>query len=183
MIRFVIGPDRAVVADLAERLPGRGIWLSASRVVIEGAKGGSADPRGGLARAFARAARGPVTLPDDLLSVLETGLSRRIADTLGLARRAGHAVAGFGKARDWVVTGKAVLVIQARDGSQAERARLLAGADGLPVADPLDAASLGAVFGRDHVVHVAVARGGLADALRDETTRLRGLMGPAAVPE
>ena len=155
MIRFALGPNRALVPDYAGRLPGRGIWLSADRVVIEGAKGGHADPRGGLARAFARAARGPVTLPADLLSALEGGLSRRIGDTLGLARRAGQAVAGFGKAREWVVAGRAALVIQARDGSVAERARLLAGADGLAVAAPLDAATLGAVFGRDHVVHVA----------------------------
>src|SRR5271168_2433426 len=57
MIRFVIGPDRAVVPDLAERLPGRGIWLSAARDVLETAR---------LRGAFAKAARGPVTVPPDL---------------------------------------------------------------------------------------------------------------------
>src|SRR5262245_60547881 len=55
LIRFVIAPDRAVVPDLAATLPGRGIWLSASLDVIE-----TARAQGGLGRAFARAARGPV---------------------------------------------------------------------------------------------------------------------------
>src|SRR5271167_3598140 len=35
MIRFVVGPDRQIVPDLAAKLPGRGIWLSASRNVLE----------------------------------------------------------------------------------------------------------------------------------------------------
>ena len=42
----------------------------------------------------------------------------------------------------------------------------------------LSAAALGAVFGRDHVVHVVVARGRLADALKLETDRLAGIAGP-----
>src|ERR1700684_2038686 len=65
MIRFVVGPDRAVVPDLAARLPGRGIWLSASGDVIE-AQRGKGDGYRQLARAFARAARGPVLVPPDL---------------------------------------------------------------------------------------------------------------------
>ena len=97
MIRFVVGPDRAVVPDLTATLPGRGIWLSASGDVIERARA-----QGGLGRAFARAARGPVLVPPDLPAVLETALVRRISELLGLARRAGQAVAGFDKAREWL---------------------------------------------------------------------------------
>jgi predicted RNA-binding protein YlxR (DUF448 family) len=178
MIRFVIGPDRTLVPDLGARLPGRGIWLSANRDVIERARA-----TGGLARAFARAARGQVAVPPDLIGILTAGVRRRIIDTLGLARRAGQAVGGFQKAREWVAGGRAVLVLQASDGSAAERDRLLAGAGAeLVVETPLDAATLGSVFARDHVMHVAVSRGGLADALKIEAARLRGLVGPADAP-
>ena len=34
MVRFVIGPDHRPVPDLEEKLPGRGLWLSAERHVI-----------------------------------------------------------------------------------------------------------------------------------------------------
>src|SRR3978361_1299006 len=105
MIRFVVGPDRQIVPDLAARLPGRGIWLSASRDVLESSgaqeekrleggrqhKQGDANTRN-LARAFARAARGPVSVPSDLFGLLQTALVRRIGESLGLARRAGQAV-------------------------------------------------------------------------------------------
>ncbi|HTM96141.1 MAG TPA: RNA-binding protein [Croceibacterium sp.] len=167
MIRFVISPDRVVVPDLTASLPGRGIWLSALGDVVE-----TARSRG----AFARAARGQVTVPPDLASGLQAALARRIADTLGLARRAGQAVSGFAKAREWLAAGRAAVVLQASDGSAAERARLLGGNAGkLPALVPLDGATLGAIFGRDHVVHVAVAPGRLAERLTIEAARLAGL--------
>lgn len=170
MIRFVIGPERALTPDLAARLPGRGMWLSARADVLDTA----------LARcAFARAARGPVRLPSDLPDRLRAGLRGRIAETLGLARRAGQAVAGFEKARDWVRSGRARMVLQASDGSAEERRRFLSAARDLPVWAPLTGAELGAVFGREQAVHVAVSRGNLASALADECERLAGLVPPA----
>jgi predicted RNA-binding protein YlxR (DUF448 family) len=167
MIRFVVGPDRTVVPDLAARLPGRGIWLSAQGDVLE-----TARAKGG----FARAARGPVQVPADLAGIVRTGLLRRITELLGLARRAGQAIAGFEKAQATVRAGRAGLLVQAADGSADECARFRSGMpDGLPVVAPLDAAALGAVFGRDRVVHVAVTPGRLAQALANETARLAGV--------
>lgn len=167
MIRFVIGPDRTVVPDLAARLPGRGIWLSAARDVVQPGRA-----RG----AFAKAARGPVTVPPDLVELLQAALVRRIGELLGLARRAGQTVAGFEKVREWLRTGQAGLVIQASDGSADERRRCLSSARGpVLVYLPLTAAALGAVFGRDHTVHVVVAPGALADRIGMECSRLAGL--------
>ncbi len=174
MIRFVLGPDRKIVPDLAARLPGRGMWLSARADVIETARAKGA---------FARVARGPVTVPADLSEILQVGLSRRVGEFLGLARRAGQTVAGFAKAREWLVQGKVAGVIQATDGSLEERARLLSGARDIWVAWPLPAAALGAVFGRDHVVHVALAPGRLAETLRVEIDRLAGISGQVLVKQ
>ncbi len=166
MLRFVVAPDGRVVPDLAARLPGRGMWLSARADVLE-----TARARG----AFPRAARRPVTVPADLSALVQGGLAGRVADLLGLARRAGEAVAGFTKAREWVVARRVALVLQAADGSADERARLLSGAGDVPAFLPLDAARLGAVFGREQAVHVAVARGGLAGRLLLECGRLAGV--------
>lgn len=167
MIRFVVGPDGQVVPDLTGRLPGRGLWLSARGSMLE-------DPR--LAQAFARAAKARVTVPDDLRSRLVAGLERRVAELLGLARRAGQAVAGFVVAREWVVSGRAGLVVEARDGAPDGRRKLLAGAV-VPVVAPLTAAELGGIFARDHVVHAAVAPGRLALAIVTEAERLAGVRG------
>lgn len=173
MLRFVVGPGRMLAPDLAARLPGRGIWLSARRDVLE-----TARTRG----AFARAARGPVTLPPDLPTLIEGMLVRRVTELLGLARRAGQAVCGFQRAREWVQSGRVGLVVQASDGSVEERARFLSGARELKVVQPLPAQALGTVFGRDHVVHAVVATGRLAEALGIETDRLAGVAAAAGQP-
>jgi len=165
MIRFVIAPDMRVVPDLAQRLPGRGIWLSARGDVLE-----TARARG----IFAKVARAPAIAPADLLEQVRAGLVRRIIEHLGLARRAGQAVGGFVKARSWLESGRAGLIVQALDASPDECARLLAGKT-IPAVSPLPASDLGAAFGRDHLVHVAIAHGRLAEALKIETGRLAGL--------
>ena len=175
MIRFVVLPPDAeagrklalVIPDLTATLPGRGIWLSARRDVLEAAR-----TRGG----FARAARCQVMVAPDLASGLAASLTRRVGETLGLARRAGQAVAGYSKAREWLEGGRAGLVVQASDGSPEERQRFLSGWNGrVPAVAPLDAAQLGGVFGRDHIVHVALLRGRLADRVRVESGRLDGV--------
>jgi hypothetical protein len=172
MIRFVIGPDKTVVPDIAAKLPGRGLWLSARSDVIQ-----TACTKG----AFARTARMSVTVPPDLLFVLQASLVRRVGDHLGLARRAGQAVAGFQKAREWLVGGRAALIVQASDGSSDERVRFLSGwTENVPVVAPLDGARLGSIFGRDHTVHVAVAAGRIATTLQIEAERLAGLTGGGA---
>lgn len=205
MIRFVVGPDRQIVPDLTARLPGRGIWLSASGDVLEsGAAQDDGRPRDTrpesdatdgvrrkdkqgdtlhrhLVRAFARAARGPVSVPPDLSVLLQTALVRRIGECLGLARRAGQAVAGYEKAREALKTGRYRLVVQASDGSEAERARFLSGfGPDLTIIDPLPGEALGRVFGRDYVVHVAIAPGKLAESLVVEAGRLAGLRNGSA---
>jgi hypothetical protein len=170
MLRFVLGPERELIADLAAKLPGRGMWLSAEADVLE-----RAMKRG----AFAKAARGPVYPPPDLRARIEDGLRARIRDLIGFARRGGQAVAGRDAVLLWLRQGRAGLLVEAADGSLAERARLLGGRD-MPVVAPLPATVLGGIFARDHAVHVAVAPGRLAEAILAEAGRLAGIGGPPA---
>ncbi len=170
MIRFVLGPDRKIVPDLAERLPGRGMWLSARADVIEGAA-----RRG----AFAKATRGEAHVPPDLRATIEDGLRGRIRDLVGFARRAGQAVSGWQAAKEWLGAGNVGLMVQAADGSPAEKARLV-GLRQVPQVAPLTASELGALFGRDRAVHVAIAPGRLAERIAAEAARLAGVSPPAA---
>lgn len=173
MIRFVIGPMRELVPDLGGRLPGRGLWLVAKDEVLR-----KALKQG----AFAKAARGPVGVPGDLGALIVSGLRQRVLDFLGFARRSGEAVAGREAVLDWLRHAKVALLIQASDGSPAERSRLIggrtpgvdAGELGFPVLTPLTAAELGGVFGRERAVHVAVSPGRMVSSLQAETARLAG---------
>lgn len=165
LLRFVVGPDSMVVPDVEGRLPGRGIWLSPGRDVVNTAV---------AKRLFAKAARRAVVVPDDLADLIERILHRRCLDALALARRAGQAVCGFEKVKAELKSGRVAVLVQAGDAAQDGRDKLKALAPGAVVVDQFDAAELGAVFGRDHAVHACVAPGGLARRLTTEAALLAG---------
>ncbi len=171
MLRFVVAPDRSLVFDAPATLPGRGLWLSARRDVIQ-----EALKRRVFQRAAGRSFNIPaLTVPDDLADRVVFALRDRLTASLGLARRAGQAIGGFEKAREALAAGRCAVLVGAADGSVAERGRVLQGRD-VPVLDLLDAATLGAVFGRDAIVHVALAPGRLAAMILTDATRLRGVL-------
>lgn len=188
LLRFVVAPDGHLVVDLLGRLPGRGIWVKSSAAMIQ---------RAMEKNLFSRNAGQSVKLPADpaaFLLGLDQQLVRRCVEGLGLARKSGMAVAGFDMVRDVLhKEGKAALglLLAARDGMADGRNKLAALAtavlgqkdplladqrnlDGILI-DCLDAAELGAAFGRDRVVHVVVRPGGIADRLKADCVRLSGL--------
>mgnify|MGYP001796647265 CR=1 FL=1 len=172
LIRFVLGPDGAPVPDLAERLPGRGMWLSATRDAAEQAI---------KKRAFSRAARAPVETPGDLPDMLERLLAERAVQTVALARKAGLAVAGFEKVKARLQQGGVGALMQAGDGSEPQRAKLRPMAGEAPIIDVLTADELGLAVGRASVIHAALDSGGAADRALRESLRLSGFRaGPDA---
>lgn len=172
LLRFVVSPGGELVPDVAADLPGRGLWLTARRDIVESAA---------ATKRFARAARRPVSVPAGLADRVEALLAQRCCEVIGLARRAGLAVAGFEKVREAIRAGKAVLLLSATDGAEGGRAKIRALGRDLPLATVLTAAEMGAVFGRDHVVHVAIGGSRLSSRLIADAEKLAGFRSAAAV--
>jgi predicted RNA-binding protein YlxR (DUF448 family) len=172
LVRFVLGPDGTVFPDVAGQLPGRGMWVTAGRAELAKAV---------KTNAFARAAKASAKIPEGLVDLVERLLADRVSAALGMARRAGAAVSGFEEVRDRLRRGKLTkLLVAASDGAENGRAKLRALAPELPIMDVLSGAEIGVIFGRDYVVHAAVAPGGLADRLMIDAVRLGGFRGTAA---
>jgi len=167
LIRFVLGPDNAIVPDLSENLPGRGYWVTASRKILAEAV---------KKNAFAKAMQAPVRPDADLVERVAGLIDRQVVDLLGLARRSGSLVTGFEKVDVALRTGKAVLLIEAKDAGADGRAKLARHTlPGVEIWASLTAEQLGRAIGRDHAVHVAVAPGGLANRLKMVLRRQQGL--------
>jgi hypothetical protein len=174
LVRFVVSPDGAIVPDVAGRLPGRGLWLTARRDIVADAV---------AKRLFGRAARRPVRVDDALPDRVETLLAARCGELIGLARRAGEAAMGFVKVERMLSAGVAGLLMGAADGARDGRGKLRALAPDVPERAELTAAELGGAFGRDSAVHVALRDGALAAALTVELDRLAGFRGDRRVNE
>ena len=174
LVRFVLGPDGVVVPDVTGKLPGRGMYVTASRPILEKAARGH----------FARAAKAPVTVPEGLVAEVERQLAQRVVDLVSLARKAGLAVCGFEKVKDalaaagegagrgaWARIG---VLLQAEDGSARGKAKLWT-PEGARYFSCLTAQELGRAFGRDGAIHAAMASGALAARVVEEAAKLRGL--------
>lgn len=166
MIRFVVGPQGHLVPDIGEKLPGRGLWVCADRIALQRALGKNL---------FARAARRPVAIQGDVMAQIEAQLAQRSIDLIRMARKSGQAVCGSEQVKDWLRRGLAYLLVQASDGSSREKSRLtLARATPLYV-DGLTGDELGCAFGRQIVVHAAIASGTLAHRIVREGGRLKSM--------
>ena len=161
MIRFVVGPDNAIVPDLSEKLPGRGLWVTATSAALTEAR---------KKRAFSRAAKQRVIVRDDLVEAVEAMLVASVQSLIGLARRAGAAIAGHAKVEDSLRHGKAALLMEASDGAPDARERMERLGEGIPVESLLTRSELGAAFDREQTVHAAILAAG--DQSKGLTVRL-----------
>ena len=166
LIRFAVSPDGVVVPDVLEKLPGRGIWVAADRAALETAM------KKGL---FARAAKQTVIVPETLVADVETLLVRRLIDGVSMARKAGRAIAGYEKVRDWLGKEDARILFQASDGSERGKSKLHAPGGRGSYFEVLTASELGLSFGRERVIHAALGFGGLTERIREDAIRLSGV--------
>ena len=160
LIRFVVGPNQQLVPDLSGKLPGRGIYVSCSKLLVAEAI---------AKRVFSKAAKAQVMIPEGLLAEIEAQLARRMLDALSLARKAGQVVTGFEKVEAACKSGKVEALIHADD----------AGEDGLkklafytgPTFANLPRGLLSTVLGRENAVHAAITHGPAAAFFIGEARR------------
>ncbi|SFE14676.1 hypothetical protein SAMN04488523_105136 [Sulfitobacter brevis] len=165
LVRFVVGPDGQVFPDVLGKLPGRGMYVAADRAALELAT---------KKNLFSRAAKQPVKVAEDLPDEVERQLARRVVDLISLQRKAGKAVAGYEKVKGWLQTEEAEVLIQAVDGSGRGKSKLSTPHYGHYIGW-LTADELGLAFGRQTVIHGALASGGLTQRVVEEAQRLRGV--------
>jgi uncharacterized protein len=160
LIRFVVSPTGEVVPDLKRKLPGRGLWVSASRRVVA-----EAVRRNQFGKGFKRA----VQVAPALSETTEALLVRSLVEALAMAAKAGQVVSGFGKVETALALRQVQILIHAADGA-ADGIRKLdaiarqnAGIDDesrqLLVVTALTSEQLDLALGRSNVIHAALLAG------------------------
>lgn len=165
LVRFVAGPEGQLVPDITGKLPGRGVYVASDRAALDKAV---------AKKLFARGLKAPVTVPEGLTDEVERQVLRRLVELISLARKSGEAVAGYEKVKSWLDKEEATVLIQAVDGSGRGKTKLSTPHFGRYIGW-MTADELGMAFGRQTVIHAALASGGLAPRVVEEAQRLRGL--------
>ena len=126
-------------------------------------------------------AQQPVVVPTGLVEEVEAQILRRVVDLISLSRKAGEAVAGYEKVKEWLTKRSAAVLVQASDGSERGKAKLHPPDGNDTFIGCLTALELGLAFGREHVIHGALATGGLTLRVVEEAARLSGLRGQLGI--
>ena len=179
LLRFAAGPDGLVVPDLKASLPGRGVWITCARDIVE-----KAVSTGVFPRAFKSA----VKAPDDLAMQADRLLERAALQRLSLANKAGLVICGFDKVSQALRTGRVTLLHAgdaAADGCRKLDRLQIAAAHGSDPAESavrhFNAEQLSLALGRPNVVHAALKQGGPSGKFLDAVARLEKFRAGSAV--
>lgn len=162
LIRFCVSPDRALVPDLARKLPGRGLWVTADKDLIA-----EAVAKG----LFAKAAHAKLTYPDDLDALIRTLFVKRLQSLLGFAKKAGLVVSGFEKSAEALTKKQAFCLLEATDAATDGREKLNRLRGDTPVLSVLSADETARALGAGMGVHTVLKAGGSVDLFVAEAKR------------
>ncbi len=169
MIRFVVDPSGAVVPDLKQKLPGRGVWVTATRMALDDAV---------KRKLFARGFRRDVVVRPDLRAHTEHLLERSVLDALAMAGKAGLAMTGFAKANNALAHNAPAALIHAADAAgdgirKLEAAARRYAAEPVVVNGCFTAAQMDLALDRSNVIHAALLAGGPTDTFLARFRRLQ----------
>jgi uncharacterized protein len=172
LIRFVVDPAGSIVPDLARKLPGRGVWVTADQQSVAAAV---------KANAFAKSLKRQVAAPADLPQTVETLFVRRVLEALSLANKAGLVTTGFDRVDALLGSGQAAVLVHGSNASADGRGKLdrkfqAIGRDkGYPCAivDWITIDQLSLAMGRSNVVHAGLKQGGATQRFLKGAERLQ----------
>jgi len=170
MIRFVLAPDGTVVPDLKRRLPGRGVWITATRPALRSALG---------RKAFARSFKREVRVAPDLVESTERLLERSALDALAMAHKAGRTVTGFAKVEAALTrVDRVAALIHAAEAAGDGMRKLTAvlrqrpDAENITIITIFASSQLDLALGRANVVHAVLVAGPETEAFLARLARL-----------
>ncbi len=169
LIRFVVDPEKILIADIKQTLPGRGYWVKADRQTILKAI---------QKNIFTKKIDEKFTIDKNLLLRIETQIKNKVLQYISLSRKAGQAIFGFDKIKASLLNQSIHLLIQAEDGSNREKHRILTKTIPNVIDNCLTGSELGQVFGREKVVHCALFESHLIEKIIFNANRLNNLKNP-----
>ena len=166
LVRCVVAPDKTIMIDLDEKLPGEFMWMTASKDVFKKAI---------WRNSFTTILRDSVVTPKDLADKTELGLLKKSLETLGLAKKSGILITGFAKCEEWLRDDPASLYCVASDASDHGRKKLQK--QNIITVDCFTNAQLSAALGDVNIMHVVLKPHAITTKLQNLVHKLALMRG------
>ena len=168
LLRFVLAPDRTLVPDLQQKLPGRGVYTCMK---------GSCLKLAAKKKQFSRGFQGEVlgAEGESLARQVSEKLEERIASYLSLANKGGKIASGSDQVLDKLKKGGVGLLFIATDISVdiGEKFRAVAKLKGVPCVTLFSKERLGGLLGKELRSVLAVLDSGFVGSIGLETEKYR----------
>ena len=172
MLRFVVSPAVEVVPDIKRKLPGRGLWITATRAALDEAV---------ARKVFARGFKRDVRVAADLAAQVESLMERAALDALAIAGKAGAVVAGFAKVEAALVQNDVAALIHAREAAEGGKRKLggvirretAAKPREIAVIEEFSGGQLDLALNRPNVIHAALLAGPVSGTFLARAMRLQ----------
>lgn len=167
LVRFVLSPDGRVTPDLKANLPGRGVWVSATRASVQ-----HAAAQNSFAQGFKTDVKADMALPENLKTLLQ----ERALSALSLANKAGEIICGAVKVAE-ALENRALALLHAKEGAMdgiEKLNRLFRALNGnnAPVFTFFASKDLDIALGRSNVIHAALKGGSASLAALERLQKL-----------
>ena len=168
LLRFSLSPDNEIIPDFKKRLPGKGIYVSNSKLLLNKAV---------ESNVFAKVLKKKVRPADDLVVLTENLLRHNALGAVSLSRKAGAFVCGLDKVLESVKKGKAAFILEAKDAGNDGHQRIMLVSKDMDVFQLFTSAELDQALNRDSMVHAAVLKSCISGAAQRELRRLADFLG------
>jgi predicted RNA-binding protein YlxR (DUF448 family) len=172
LLRFVLSPEGCVVPDIKGNLPGRGVWVTASKAAVAEAV---------KRRAFQRAFRKPVAASEELPCQVEELFKRSALERLSICNKAGLVVVGFAKVEDALNRKEIAGLLHAEEAAEGGKAKLdrkfaalYPGTEHTVPKNCFTSAEISLAAGSSNVIHAGLKEGGATSAFFEALNRLSG---------
>ena len=163
LLRFVVGPDMMVIPDFKKRLPGRGVYVTNSRGLLQKAIGSNL---------FAKALKQKVKPVEGLEKMVEHLLRQSALQAVSLARKAGDFVSGMDKVAEAVQKGKVAFLLEAKDAGADGREKIARMAKGLKIFELFTTEELDLALDKVNTVHAAFLKSEMSKKVSHEFGKL-----------
>ncbi|MBE6452620.1 MAG: RNA-binding protein [Alphaproteobacteria bacterium] len=163
LLRFVAIPDGTIVPDFKKRLPGKGIYVSISKTMLNKAIKNNL---------FSKALKQKVNPIENLENMVEDILRLSSLKSISLARKAGFMISGLDKVSDAIKKNKVAFLLEAYNAGTDGTEKISRLAGNIQIYRLFTTEELDKALDKTNTVHCAFLKSEMSNAVSREFDRL-----------